>query len=224
MTTTKQEVTLDKRTVLEIIQHEAIIRQAYRDQKGIWTWGVGVTNASGHNVERYIDKPQKMEHVLNVYIWLLETHYLPDVLEAFAGYNLKQHELAAALSFHWNTGAIKKAMWVKQIKAGNRQAAYSSFMNYQKPVSIKPRREAERNLFFNGIWSNKDGMVTEYTQVTAKHTPDWKSGRKVNVAPILDQIMYTQPIVDRADQPAYNPPSTASWWNSIKAWLSRFFK
>ena len=45
----------------EIVSHEAIVREAYKDSVGVWTWSVGITNASGHKVfPRYKDNPQSL--------------------------------------------------------------------------------------------------------------------------------------------------------------------
>ena len=62
---------ITERVALELIQHEAIVQEAYKDSKGIWTWGVGVTSASGHSVERYKDNPQPLAKCLAVEVWLL---------------------------------------------------------------------------------------------------------------------------------------------------------
>ncbi|MGE0231172.1 MAG: lysozyme [Flavobacteriaceae bacterium] len=175
---------VDYEVALEILSHEAIVRQAYRDSVNVWTWSAGITSASGHAVERYIGKPQPMEHCLAVYAWLLETKYAPAVRAAFAGCRLSKAQFAAALSFHWNTGAIGRASWVKHFKAGNIAKARKAFMDWRKPPEIKERREAERDLFFDGKWSNK-GTVTEYTRVTARGTPDWSSAKKVNIEAAL---------------------------------------
>ena len=33
---------LTRRTLLELVYHEGIVLEAYKDSKGIWTWGIGV--------------------------------------------------------------------------------------------------------------------------------------------------------------------------------------
>jgi len=166
--------------VLEILEHEAIVCEAYKDSEGVWTWGVGVTDTSGHLVQRYKDNPQTIEHCLAVYVWLLRSRYLPEVLRAFSGYRLKEHELAAALSFHWNTGAIGKASWVGLVKAGKRDAARKAFMDYRRPASIVPRREAERDLFFDGRWT-QDGKVIVWPVKKPGYTPNWARPEQVDV-------------------------------------------
>jgi len=155
--------------------------EAYKDSKGVWTWGIGVTNASGHRVDRYKDFPTDLSHVIKIFKWLLETKYLPDVLKAFDK-PLTETQLGAALSFHYNTGAIAKAQWVKSFNEGNVEKARQEFMNWRSPPEIIPRREAERDLFFEGRWTN-DGKATVYTRVRKpSYTPDWSSATQVDIS------------------------------------------
>lgn len=177
------------RVAAEIIGHEAIVRECYKDSEGVWTWGVGVTNKSGHRVyPRYLDKPQPIEHCIGVYLWLLEKMYLPDVLAAFKGREMAEHELAAALSFHWNTGAILKADWVRDVLAGDLSAGRLSIMNYRKPTSIIERRRKERDLFFDGTWTN-NGKTTVWPVRKPSYSPDWGNGVRTNIAPILAELL-----------------------------------
>lgn len=171
---------LTKRILLELLDHEAIVLEAYKDSKGIWTWGVGVTDASGHKVLRYKDNPQSIKRVITIYKWLLETKYLPDVLEAFEGLQLSEDQLAAALSFHYNTGAINRAQWVKSFRKGDVTKAKREFMNYRKPAEIIPRREKERDLFFDGKWSNK-GTTNLYEVRKPSYTPNWKTVKRIDI-------------------------------------------
>jgi lysozyme len=171
---------LTMRMVLEILEHEAIVQEAYKDSVGVWTWGVGVTGASGHHVDRYKDKPAPIARCIEIYVWLLRTKYLPEVLSAFAGHPLAEHELAAALSFHWNTGAIGKADWVKMVKAGQREAARAAFLNYSRPKEVIGRRKCERALFFDGIWMG-DGLVPHYGVAKPSYAPRWSSRKLIDV-------------------------------------------
>lgn len=175
---------VDVDVALETASHEGLVRQTYKDSKGILTWSIGVTSKSGHDVARYIGKPQSLEHCLAIFAWLLESRYAPAVRRAFRGRDLTQAQFAAALSFHYNTGAIERAGWVKKWLAGDIAGARKAFMDWRKPPEIIPRREKERDLFFDGRWSN-DGKIVEYTRLTAKMTPDWKSGRRVDARTAL---------------------------------------
>lgn len=170
-----------KRALLELVSHEAIVLEAYKDSKGIWTWGIGVTNASGHRVDRYKDNPQTIEKVLAIFKWLIETKYLPAVLEAFRGVQLNENQLAAALSFHYNTGAIGKASWVKSFKDGDLVKARREFMNWKKPVEIIPRRQKECDLFFDGTWSaTKDVLVIPVSKPS--YTPDFRRSKRIDIS------------------------------------------
>ena len=130
---------VDYDVALEVASHEAIIRQAYKDSVGVWTWSVGLTRNTGHNVKRYIGKPQTLEHCLAVYAWALN-NYAEEVRVAFRGTELTKSQFTAALSFHWNTGEILKATWVKKFKAGDISGARAAFMAYSKPKEIIPLR------------------------------------------------------------------------------------
>ncbi|MEM8724328.1 MAG: hypothetical protein AAGE86_02295 [Pseudomonadota bacterium] len=175
---------LSERTVLEIAEHEGLVLETYVDSVGVETWSFGITDASGHKVDRYRDNPSTVERAIEVYEWLLRTKYLPDVLRAFEGVKLNEHQLAGALSFHWNTGAILRASWVKSFVAGKRGKAFREFMNWSKPREIIGRRKAERALFFNDVWTS-DGHVTLWQRVHSNGTPDWSSGKQIDIRDAL---------------------------------------
>jgi lysozyme len=193
---------VDYAVAMEVAAHEALLRQAYMDSENVLTWCVGMTNATGHRVERYIGKPQTLQHCMNIYAWAL-TNYAEQVSEVFKDRPLTQAQFAAAVSFHWNTGAIKRASWVKYWLRGDVDRAREAFMNWVTPSSIATRRGKERDLFFDGKWTN-NGTMLEYTSVTSRMTPDWGSGKRVNVedelrlafAGTVDVVLDQQPDPD----------------------------
>lgn len=177
------------RVALELIEHEAIVLEAYRDSKGVWTWGIGVTNASGHQAHpRYLDKPSSVARALEVYVWLLRKKYVPAVVAAFAGAALTEAQFAAALSFHYNTGAIGRADWVKSWRAGKVATARLEIMNWRSPPEIIDRRMAERDLFFSGKWSAK-GRTKVYPVRKPSYQPDFKRPRMVDVRAALAEAL-----------------------------------
>jgi lysozyme len=180
-------IAITYKVALEVATHEAIVRQAYKNPGDVWTWSVGLTSATGHKVERYIGKPQSLEHCLRVYVWALD-NYADEVREVFQGTTLTEAQFAAALSFHWNTGKIKVASWVKSFKAGNIEQAKKQFMLYRKPASIIERREKERDLFFTGKWA-QTGRIGEYTRLHSNGAIDWSSRRSIDVAGPLRAAM-----------------------------------
>lgn len=171
---------LSEHMLLEIAEHEGLVLEAYLDSVGVWTWGFGVTDKSGHLVGRYRGKRSTVVRAIEVYEWLLRTKYLPEVIAAFKGRVLTEEQTTAALSFHWNTGAIGRADWVKAFLAGKREQAWLDFMNYSRPREIIDRRKAERDLFFDGRWSG-DGVVTFYERVRPNGNIDWSSARLIDI-------------------------------------------
>ncbi len=170
------------RIAAELIAHEGIVREAYLDSVGVWTWSVGLTDASGHKVARYRDNPQTLSHCLAVFVWALRRNYLPAVLEAFGSYQPQEHELAAALSFHWNTGGIARAEWMELAMSGDRTAARPAMLNWARPASLLGRRRKEQALFFDGIWS-EDGKALVYTVAKPSYRP--VNGKRVAIADFL---------------------------------------
>lgn len=178
---------LTTRIALEVACHEAIIRKTYVDSVGKNTWSVGLTSATGHDVDRYINNPQPLQKCLDIYVWALD-NYANDVRDVFKGYDLTEAQFAAALSFHWNTGGIRRASWVKKWKAGDNKGARVSFMAWKSPPEIISRRAKERDLFFLGKWSN-DGTMTEYTRLNKRRAPVWSSAKKIDVRKELARAM-----------------------------------
>lgn len=186
-------LSLTPRVALELIGHEAIVQEAYKDSVGVWTWGVGVTSASGHSVDRYKDNPQTIERCLEVYLWLLREKYIPAVIKAFQGFILSEAQFAAALSFHYNTGAINRAGWAKLVKAGDMAGAKAAIMEWRKPPEIVERRQKECALFFEGKWS-QDGKATVYDVRKPSYSPNWKTARRVDVKEALARLLSKEPV------------------------------
>lgn len=214
---------------MEIASHEAIVRETYYDGGHVPTWSVGLTSATGHKVERYWHKPQSIDHCLRVYVWALN-NYADEVRFMFSDYELTEEEFAAALSFHWNTGAIKKASWVKTFKSGNKKLARQQFMQYNKPASIIGRRTAEAELLFDHKWSN-NGTTVEY-QVDKNGQIIWKSAHRIDISrelksALMDDIPASDKVVTEVAVPvpvetpvpvpvAVTPPSHDTPWYASK--------
>lgn len=171
---------LSERMLLEIAEHEGLVLEAYLDSVNVWTWGFGVTDKSGHRIGRYRRNRSTIERAVEVFEWLLRTKYLPEVIAAFKGRELTEAQLTAALSFHWNTGAIGQADWVQSFLLGRRDKAWTEFLHWSRPREIIARRKAERDLFFDGRWSG-DGVVLMYDQVRASGTIVWSSAQQIDI-------------------------------------------
>ncbi len=172
----------------EISTHEGLVAEAYKDSVGVWTWSIGITSQSGHDVERYIDNPATIDRCVEVYIWALDLNYLQAVQRAMQSRPLTLNQLTASLSFHWNTGAIERASWVGYFLNGDMAEAERRFMQWDSPPEIIERRKREADLLFRNIWSG-DGKITHYTRVTNSSTPDWSSGVRISIRDELERAI-----------------------------------
>ncbi|OYX96657.1 MAG: hypothetical protein B7X90_15670 [Novosphingobium sp. 17-62-19] len=201
---------LTPRIALELIAHEGIVTEAYKDSVGVWTWSVGITDASGHKVfPRYKDKPQPLEHCIGVYLWLLREKYLPPVLAAFGKHDPSEAELGAALSFHWNTGAIARASWIGRFVKGDVDGARKSMLDWARPKELLARRRKEQALFFDGQWS-EEGTALVYGVAKPSYKP--VRGKRVEVRALVEGLF--------ADAPAPAPVAVAE----KKTWFDRLFE
>ena len=213
--------TLTPRIVGEILQHEGLAREAYRDSVGVWTWSVGITDASGHGVARYRDNPQPLEHCLKVFVWLLETRYLPPVHAAFGAFDPAEHQLAAALSFHYNTGAIHRATWLKRFLAGDTDAARAAILDWRRPPEILPRRRKERDLFFDAKWSG-DGTMAVYEVAKPGYHP--VRPKRGEVEPLLVGLLVADGLSDPLRQGSLRaPPTLLGGDDDDGNWFDRIF-
>ncbi|MGL4634920.1 MAG: lysozyme [Beijerinckiaceae bacterium] len=142
--------------------HEGIVPGPYTDSVGVFTYGIGHTAAAG------APDPAKMARGMPSNL----NKALADVFEVFrsdlpkyeAGVRravkvpVTQAQFDAMVSFHYNTGAINKASFVKKLNAGDVAGAAAGFMAWKKPPEIIERRKAEQALFAKGVYP--EGRVT----------------------------------------------------------------
>lgn len=206
--------------IAEILSHEAIVPSPYRDSVGVWTIGVGHTAAAGK------PNPQTMENGVELPIPELIDLFRRDLVKYEDGVNkavtvpLKQHEFDALVSFHFNTGAIGRASFVKKLNAGDRAGAAAGMLEWKKPAEIIKRRTAEMKLFRDGKYSN-DGKVSIYPADRFGKV-QWGSGRRVSVASLIAK---PEPAPAPSPAPAIAKPrndgtytapaSERPWWLAI---------
>ena len=160
------------RGLLALARHEGIVPAPYLDSKRVWTFGVGHTAAAGAPDPARLPRgmPADLDAGIREALRLFRADlagYQAEVLRAVA-VPLAPHEFDALVSFHYNTGAIARAALTRQLNAGDRAGAGAAFMNWLRPASLRPRREAERDLFLHGrypdgpipVWAvDADGRV-----------------------------------------------------------------
>jgi lysozyme len=161
-----------ERGQLALIRHEGIVPGPYLDVKNVWTFGIGHTAEAGPPAPANMPRgmPADLEGGIRESFRLFRTDlaaYEAEVRRAVK-VSLAPHEFDALVSFHYNTGGIAKAVLTRALNAGDRAAAAEAFLNWRRPASIIPRREAERDLFRHGrypggsipVWSvDRNGRV-----------------------------------------------------------------
>ncbi|MFN4287482.1 MAG: lysozyme [Brevundimonas sp.] len=142
------------RGLLTLVRHEGIVPGPYLDVKQVWTFGIGHTASAGSPDPARM--PRGMPADLNAGIRESFKVFRTDLAAYEAAVRravtvpLKPHEFDALVSFHYNTGGIARAALTRHLNVDNRMAAADAFMGWLKPAAIRPRREAERDLFRHG--------------------------------------------------------------------------
>lgn len=136
---------------------EGVVLRAYRCPAGVWTIGAGLTAASGVVVPRagMVITPAEASALLAK---ALAKNYEPAVDRAMWPGRPVQHEFDAGVMFHFNTGAIGRASWVRAWIRDNADAARRGLMAWNKgggkvlPGLVK-RREREADLLLKGVYT-----------------------------------------------------------------------
>jgi lysozyme len=139
-------------------RHEGVVLRAYRDPVGVWTIGAGLTAASGvvRLVAGMVVTPEEAARLLQT---ALGRSYEPDVGNAMTG--AAQHEFDAGVSFHWNTGAIGRASWVRHWLARNWPAAQDALLAWNRGggrvlPGLTRRRMEEFALLHKGAYEARE--------------------------------------------------------------------
>lgn len=141
---------------------EGIVLRAYRDVVGVWTIGAGLTAASGV-VRPVAGMVITRDAASRLTARALREKYEPSVEVAMSvgGVDTRrpsQHAFDAGVSFHWNTGAIRKASWVARWKEGAARAVVArAFMQWVKGggkvlPGLVGRRERELAMLMDAVY------------------------------------------------------------------------
>ena len=172
---------------------EGTVLRAYRCPAGVWSIGDGLTAASG------VVKPRAgmvitAAEATRLLALALRDKYEPSVEVAMAIPGTvvtrpSQHEFDAGVSFHFNTGAIRKATWVKQWKAKSPRAQIRmSLLAWNKGggkvlPGLTARRDREAAMLLDGVYRT-DG-ATRKVPTTAIGYAKWGlllSGAEIKAA------------------------------------------
>lgn len=148
-----------------LARKEGIVPGPYLDTVGVWTYGIGHAETSGRDPNpRHMrrgmptDLDAELSGVFKVFREDMEV--FSQAVRQSVTAPMTQYEFDAAVSFHYNTGAIRKATWVKTWNAGDKDKAVRQIMNWSKPPEIIGRREQERELFRIGDYGQ--GKIPVY--------------------------------------------------------------
>lgn len=130
-----------------IMQFEGCALRAYRDVVGVWTIGFGQTNYDktlGFKVGPGVTITY--EEALRLFRNSIARQYEPEVAKAMP--NAAPNVFDTGTSFHFNTGAIGRASWVKAALRGDWAAVKASLMSWNRAggkvvAGLTRRRAAE---------------------------------------------------------------------------------
>lgn len=136
----------------QLVAEEGEVLRAYRDVAGVWTIGVGLTAASGVVTPKagmVITRAESRRLLAAA----LASRYEPAVAAAMPG--APAHAFDGAVSFHFNTGAIARASWVKAWREGDAIAARAGIAAWNKAggrvvEGLSRRRAREADLILLG--------------------------------------------------------------------------
>lgn len=129
-----------------LIGRESLELKAYRDSEGYWTVGVGHLLSLDRNAD-FSSLVWTREHAEQVFAEDLAKYEkaVNDSVEV----PMEQHQFDALVSFGHNVGVagVANSWVVRELNAGNLEAAAAAFDNWHKPPSIITRRNGEREQF-----------------------------------------------------------------------------
>ena len=171
--------------MLAILHFEAIVLNRYKDVKGIWTIGAGVTHAAHPDIDpNTFTGELTLEQAFSSFRHLLK-RYEADVEKA-VHLPMLQNEFDSFVSFHWNTGGIAEAQFVREFNAGaDHQVVAKHMMNWVRPKSLFARRRGEKRLFLHAEYPNLDVHV--YHADKAGHVL-WHSGKVLHAERALELL------------------------------------
>ncbi|KDB03218.1 lysozyme [Defluviimonas sp. 20V17] len=205
---------------MALARHEGIVPGPYRDSTGTWTFGIGHTAAAGLPDPSSMPRgmPQDLDAGIREAFRVFRAdlaRYEVDVLRAVT-VPLAPHEFDALVSFHFNTGGISRASLARHLNAGDRVAAADAFLNWRKPASIIPRREAERDLFRHGRYP--DGTIPVWSVDRTGRVDFSRPIRRLTETQALDLLRPAKPAISAT------PNLPTGWLARLAAILRRLFR
>lgn len=204
--------------IFALALHEGIVPAPYKDSVGVWTYGIGHTAGAGApdpaKMQRGMpaDLDKALRDVFDVFRKDLPKY--EDGVRRAVKVPISQAQFDALVSFHYNTGAIGRASFVKRLNAGDVAGAAAGMMAWSKPPEIIPRRKSEQQLFAKGIYPT--GNVTVW-RVDGNGRVIWKPVKTLTRSEVL--AMLHGPQRPATDHKPITPGMTQNP-NQPKHWLT----
>ncbi len=209
------------RGLMALARHEGIVPGPYRDSTGTWTFGIGHTATAGPPDPATMPRgmPDDLDTAIREAFRLFRSDlaaYEAEVRRVVT-VPLRPHQFDALVSFHYNTGAIARASLTKHLNAGNPAAAAKAFMNWRRPASVIPRREAERDLFREGRYPV--GLIPVWGVDAQGRVEFSRPVRRLSEQEALALIYPVSPPPFPAE-----PDTPTGWFTRLAAILARLLK
>jgi lysozyme len=212
------------RGLLALARHEGIVPAPYLDVSHVWTFGVGHTAAAGAPDPARMPPgmPADLDAGVREALLLFRAdlaHYEAEVLRTVT-VPLASHEFDALVSFHYNTGAIARAALTRALNSGDRAGAGAAFMNWVRPASLRPRREAERDLFLRARYP--EGPIPVWAADADGRVDFSRPVRRLSASEAL-ALLQPAPAADPASQVA-SASRSSGWLVALLASLTAAFQ
>ncbi|WP_209015678.1 lysozyme [Roseibium sp. RKSG952] len=212
------------RGLLSLVRHEGIVPGPYRDVNQVWTFGIGHTRAAGSPDPATMPRgmPDDLDALIREAFKIFKADiesYEAAVLRAVK-VPLAPHEFDALVSFHFNTGGIARAALTRHLNAGDRVAAADAFLNWRRPASILPRREAEQRLFLHGRYPG--GTIPVWSVDPAGRVNFRRPVRQLSGDEALALLHPAEPFKPPARKPMRPAPS--GWLAQLAAHAANLFR
>lgn len=184
------QMTTSDRGIAQLVSEEGIIPAPYYDSENVLTFGIGHTKAAGglDPARIPVGMPRDLDAALDTVFKVFVTDlpkYEAGVRKALGDMPVSQSQFDAAVSFHYNTGAIGRANWVDAWVAGDAIRAADMIMNWSKPAAIIPRRENEQTLFRTGHYSGHAATVWG----VSGYNVVWRPIRQLSAKEIIEYVV-----------------------------------
>lgn len=159
----KTASTTSIRGLAAIASYEGVALGPYYDSQKVLTCYIGHTKAAGFPNPATLargtplDRDSALKTAFSVFKTDIEK-YEQQVRSAIT-VSVSQSEFDAAVSFHYNTGAISTATWVKTLNTGDHVTAAEQILNWMKNKELVTRRTNEYNMFKTGAYPTNGTTV-----------------------------------------------------------------